>query len=58
MRLLLAPGGEFAFIGIGLAAQLALIDTEVASRVLAVVSLTKMDSSPMITPEFGSPSAV
>ena len=38
--LLLAPGGEFAFIGIGLAAQLALIDTEVASRVLAVVSLT------------------
>lgn len=38
--LLLAPGGEFAFIGIGLAAQLLLIDTEMASRVLAIVSLT------------------
>lgn len=38
--LLLAPGGEFAFIGIGLAGQLQLIDSEVASRVLAVVSLT------------------
>jgi CPA2 family monovalent cation:H+ antiporter-2 len=38
--LLLAPGGEFAFIGIGLATQLALIDGEIASRVLAVVSLT------------------
>lgn len=38
--LLLAPGGEFAFIGIGLAVQLALVDSEVASRVLAVVSLT------------------
>ena len=38
--LLLAPGGEFAFIGIGLATQLRLIDGGVAAGVLAVVSLT------------------
>ncbi len=38
--LLLAPGGEFAFIGIGLATQLRLIDSGVAAGVLAVVSLT------------------
>ena len=38
--LLLAPGGEFAFIGIGLATQLKLVDGGVAAGVLAVVSLT------------------
>jgi CPA2 family monovalent cation:H+ antiporter-2 len=38
--LLLAPGGEFAFIGIGTAAGLRLVDDAVASSVLAVVSLT------------------
>lgn len=40
VSLLLAPGGEFAFIGLSLAVQLELIDTEVGSRALAVVSLT------------------
>jgi CPA2 family monovalent cation:H+ antiporter-2 len=38
--LLLAAGGEFAFIGIGLAAQVGLVAADVASGVLAVVSLT------------------
>jgi CPA2 family monovalent cation:H+ antiporter-2 len=38
--LLLAPGGEFAFIGIGLATQFGLIDAAVAAGVLAMVSLT------------------
>ena len=38
--LLLAPGGEFAFIGIGLAVQVGLIANDVAAGVLAVVSLT------------------
>lgn len=38
--LLLAPGGEFAFIGIGLATQLRLVDGGVAAGLLAVVSLT------------------
>lgn len=38
--LLLAPGGEFAFIGIGLATQVGLIAADVAAGVLAVVSLT------------------
>jgi monovalent cation:H+ antiporter-2, CPA2 family len=38
--LLLAPGGEFAFIGIGLATQFGLVDAGVAAGVLAVVSLT------------------
>jgi CPA2 family monovalent cation:H+ antiporter-2 len=45
--LLLAPGGEFAFIGIGLAVQLALIAPDVSAGVLAVVSLT-MASLPLI----------
>lgn len=40
VSLLLAPGGEFAFIGIGLAATLKVIDAGVASGVLAVVSLS------------------
>jgi CPA2 family monovalent cation:H+ antiporter-2 len=38
--LLLAPGGEFAFIGIGLATGLHLVEADVAAAALAVVSLT------------------
>lgn len=38
--LLLAPGGEFAFIGIGLAVQVGLVKADVAAGVLAMVSLT------------------
>ena len=38
--LMLAPGGEFAFIGIGLAVQLGLIASDVSAGVLAVTSLT------------------
>ena len=38
--LLLAPGGEFAFIGLGMASLLNLVGAEVAATVLAVVSLT------------------
>ena len=40
VSLLLAPGGEFAFIGIGLAATLKVIEPGVAAGVLAVVSLS------------------
>jgi len=40
ISLLLAPGGEFAFIGIGMASLLNLVGAEVAATVLAVVSLT------------------
>jgi monovalent cation:H+ antiporter-2, CPA2 family len=46
--LLLAPGGEFAFIGIGLATQYGLIDSGVAAGVLAVVSLT-MGTLPFVS---------
>lgn len=46
--LLLAPGGEFAFIGIGLATQLGLVDARIAAGVLAVVSLT-MGTLPFIS---------
>ncbi len=38
--LLLGPGGEFAFVGIGLAASLGLIAKDVSGFVLAVVALT------------------
>lgn len=38
--LLLGPGGEFAFVGIGLAAALAVVTPPVASFTLAVTSLT------------------
>ncbi len=38
--LLLAPGGEFAFIGIGLATTLDVVAQEVSGGVLAVVSVT------------------
>jgi len=46
--LLLAPGGEFAFIGIGLAVQFGLVDSGVAAGVLAVVSLT-MGTLPFVS---------
>lgn len=46
--LLLAPGGEFAFIGIGLAAQFGLVEPGVAAGVLAVVSLT-MGTLPFVS---------
>lgn len=46
--LLLAPGGEFAFIGIGLAAQFGLVEPGIAAGVLAVVSLT-MGSLPFVS---------
>lgn len=38
--ILLAPGGEFAFIGIGLATTLHLVGADIAAGMLAVVSLT------------------
>jgi CPA2 family monovalent cation:H+ antiporter-2 len=38
MALLLGPGGEFAFVGIGSAASLGLIDTRLSSFALAVTS--------------------
>ena len=38
--LLLGPGGEFAFVGIGLAKSLGVLGAEVAGFVLAVTSLT------------------
>ncbi|MPZ30055.1 MAG: potassium transporter TrkA [Rhodospirillales bacterium] len=38
--LLLAPGGEFAFIGIGLAVQVDLVAADVSAGILAVVSLS------------------
>lgn len=38
--LLLGPGGEFAFVGIGLAATYGLIDAKVASFTVALTSLT------------------
>ena len=46
--LLLAPGGEFAFIGIGLAVQFGLVDPGIAAGVLAVVSLT-MGTLPFVS---------
>jgi CPA2 family monovalent cation:H+ antiporter-2 len=45
--LLLGPGGEFAFVAIGLAVVLGVIDPAVASFTLAVTSLT-MASTPML----------
>ena len=46
--LLLAPGGEFAFIGIGLATQFGLVQPGIAAGVLAVVSLT-MGTLPFVS---------
>jgi CPA2 family monovalent cation:H+ antiporter-2 len=40
MGLLLGPGGEFAFVGIGLAADLGLVTAEASSFPLAMTSLT------------------
>ncbi len=40
MGLLLGPGGEFAFVGLGMAAALGLIDGRLASAALAVTSIT------------------
>ncbi len=40
--LLLGPGGEFAFVGIGMAAAASLIDPRVASFVLAATSVTML----------------
>ena len=38
--LLLGPGGEFAFVGLGLAASLAIIDTRFAGFILAAIAIT------------------
>ncbi len=38
--LLLGPGGEFAFVGIGMAASLGVIDKGLASHVLAITTLS------------------
>jgi len=46
--LLLGPGGEFAFVGIGSAAELHLIDTSLASFALAVTSVT-MALTPLLS---------
>jgi monovalent cation:H+ antiporter-2, CPA2 family len=40
--LLLGPGGEFAFVGIGMAATLGLIDANVSSFAVALTTLTMM----------------
>jgi monovalent cation:H+ antiporter-2, CPA2 family len=48
MGLLLGPGGEFAFVGIGMAAELGLIDTRLASFALAVTSVT-MAVTPLLS---------
>jgi CPA2 family monovalent cation:H+ antiporter-2 len=40
MGLLLGPGGEFAFVGIGMASALGLIDGRLAGAALAVTSVT------------------
>ena len=46
--LLLAPGGEFAFVGIGAAAALGLIDAHLSSLVLAITSVT-MATTPLLS---------
>ena len=38
--LLLGPGGEFAFVGLGLAASLKIIDTRFAGFILAAIAIT------------------
>lgn len=45
--LLLGPGGEFAFVGIGLAAGLGMVPNDVSGFVLAVVALT-MAMTPLL----------
>ncbi|MDR3791756.1 MAG: cation:proton antiporter [Terracidiphilus sp.] len=46
--LLLGPGGEFAFVGIGMAAGLGMVDAQVAGFTLAAVSLT-MATTPLLS---------
>ena len=46
--LLLGPGGEFAFVGIGMAASLGLIEAHLASFALAVTSVT-MALTPLLS---------
>ncbi len=46
--LLLGPGGEFAFVGIGMAAAASLIDAAAASFTLAVTSITML-LTPMLS---------
>ncbi len=48
MALLLGPGGEFAFVGIGSAASLELIDARLSSFALAVTSVT-MALTPLLS---------
>jgi monovalent cation:H+ antiporter-2, CPA2 family len=48
MSLLLGPGGEFAFIGIGSAAALSLVDGRLASFTLVVTSVT-MALAPLLS---------
>ncbi len=48
MGLLLGPGGEFAFVGVGAAAALGLIDPPLATFVLAVTSVT-MALTPLLS---------
>jgi CPA2 family monovalent cation:H+ antiporter-2 len=47
VALLLGPGGEFAFVGIGLATTLGLVTTQTSSFVLALVTLT-MTAIPLL----------
>ena len=42
VALLLGPGGEFAFVGIGMAATLGLIDANISSFAVALTTLTMM----------------
>jgi monovalent cation:H+ antiporter-2, CPA2 family len=48
MGLLLGPGGEFAFVGLGLATGLKLIDARVSGFVLAVIAIT-MALTPLLS---------
>jgi monovalent cation:H+ antiporter-2, CPA2 family len=47
MSLLLGPGGEFAFVGIGTAAALNLVDARLSSFALAVTSVTMVLLPPL-----------
>ena len=48
MGMLLGPGGEFAFVGIGMARDLGLVDAEFASFALVVTSVT-MALTPLLS---------
>jgi len=62
--LLLGPGGEFAFVGIGLAATLGLISSDVSSFTLTVTSITMVLIPALslvarrLTPKFREPKAL